>query len=413
MDKRYGVLETMSLRNKSILIFAAMSLIYTGFVIAFMFYLTTTTFGIWENKEIEKGLVIAVNNAQSPLEQTQAEKALRTYRQLKGLRNLFEGKIIGFSVLFGGVFFLASVILISFILFRITKPLRELSAALSKAGQGDLEIEISKPRGEIGQVAHAFNEMTVQLRRSRERLKQTERIAAWRDAARTMAHEIRNPLTAIRLSTERLIKRFKNKDKDLPKIMEKSSQMILTEINTLQKLAKEFSDFARSPCPVLKPTNLNTLIEEIITDYEDYSKGVKIRKISDSTIDTVYLDKELMRRVFLNLIKNSLDALGDSKAEIIIRTRKQGDEVIVLFEDSGSGLDPEILDRVFDPYFTTKTKGTGLGLAVVKQIIHEHRGEVSIESEPEKGTKVIIRLPLHKGLPENSGGVDGKGINNR
>lgn len=384
----------MSLRGKAILIFAVMSLIYTCFLIAFMLYLTTTTFGIWENTEIEKGLVIAVNSAQSPLEQTQAEKALKTYRQLKGLRNLFEGQIIGFSLLFGTVFFLLSVIIISLILFRITKPLRELSVALSKAGKGDLEITISQPGGEIGKVVNAFNEMTVQLKRSRERLKQTERIAAWRDAARTMAHEIRNPLTAIRLSTERLIKRFKNKDKDLPKILEKSSQMILTEINTLQKLAKEFSDFARSPYPALKPINLNTLIKEMITDYEDYSKGVKITKILDPKISKIYLDKELMRRVFLNLLKNSLDAFDNNKGEILIKTERNRGEVIVYFEDNGSGFDSENLDRVFDPYFTTKTKGTGLGLAVVKQIVNEHGGEVIIESESGKGTRIIIRLPL-------------------
>ena len=243
-------------------------------------------------------------------------------------------------------------------------------------------------------MVNAFNEMTVQLKRNRERLKQTERIAAWRDAARTMAHEIRNPLTAIRLSTERLIKRFKNKDKDLPKILEKSSQMILTEINTLQKLAKEFSDFARSPYPALKPTNLNTLIKEMITDYEDYSKGVKITKILDPKMSKIYLDKELMRRVFLNLLKNSLDAFDDNKGEILIKTARNKREVIVYFEDNGSGFDSENLDRVFDPYFTTKTKGTGLGLAVVKQIVNEHGGEVIIESEPGKGTRIIIRLPL-------------------
>lgn len=402
----------MTLRGKSILIFTLISLVYTGLLIGFMFYFTTTTLNLWENEEIEKGLVIGVKQAENSEEKMQAEKALRTYRQLKGLKGLFEWQIVGFSVVIGVIFFLVSVTIIYFVLFRITKPLNELARALSKTGEGYLDIKIPKPNTEIAQVISAYNDMTDQLKISREKLKQAERVAAWRDAARIMAHEVRNPLTGMRLSIERLIKRHENKDKDLHEVLEKSSKMILNEITTLENLAKQFSDFARLPTPSLKPTNLNKLVEGLTIYYEEYAKEVEMKRDLDPLIGDVPLDKKLMRQVLLNLLKNALEAFADNKGTITIRTKKEENKVFILFEDNGPGIEPEKLEKVFNPYFTTKEKGSGLGLAVVKQIVNEHGGEVVIESEVGKGTKFMIVLPFNNDKLDDTGEVNGKNIDN-
>lgn len=383
----------MSLRIKTILVVAIISLIYTGLLIGFMFYLTTTALNLWENKAIEQGLQIGVNNAPSPLEQVQAERAFKTYRQLKGLKGLFEWQIVGFGVLLGSILFVISLIISSFFLFRATKPLKELTMALSKAGEGDLDIKIAAPRSEIGQVINAYNKMTVQLKRSREDLKRAERIAAWRDVARVLAHEVRNPLTPIRLSVERLIERYKIKAKDFPEILERSSQVILSEISALERLVREFSNFARLPSPALKPTNINLLIDNVVTGCEAYGEQVKIKREMDESIVETQLDGELLKQVFSNIVKNSLDAFEGKKGEIIITTKREKKGIVIEFKDNGRGIQPDMIDKVFEPYFTTKAKGTGLGLAVVKQIISEHGGEVAIESELGKGTKLIIILP--------------------
>ncbi len=383
----------MTLRTKAILIFAIISLIYTGFLVGFMFYMTTTTLNLWENREIEKGLVIGVRSAKSPLEQTDAEKALKTYRQLKGLKGLFEWQIVGFGILLGIVLFIVAVVIASLFLVRMTKPLKELTTAMAKAGEGDLDIKIAAPSSEIGQVINTYNKMTEQLKKSREDLKRAERIAAWRDVARVLAHEVRNPLTPIRLSVERLTARYKDKQPDFPDILEKSSEVILSEISALERLVKEFSNFARLPTPVLKPTNINMLIDAVVAGYESYSPSVKLVKKIDASITEMPLDGELMKQVFSNILKNGFDALEDKAGEIRVTTRKFEKGIRVEFEDNGRGIQPDLIDKVFEPYFTTKTKGTGLGLAIVKHIIDEHGGDVVIESQIGSGTKVIISLP--------------------
>ncbi len=383
----------MTLRIKAILTFALISLIFTGILVGFMFYLTKTSLSYWENRDIEKGLVIGVNNAKSPVEQAQAEKALRTYRQLKGLKGLFEWQIIGFALLLGVFLFIISVIISSIALFRITRPLNELTTALARAGEGDLDIRIAAPKSEIGQVINAYNKMTVQLKKSQEELKRAVRIAAWRDVARVLAHEVRNPLTPIRLAIERLVEKHRNRAGDFPQVLEKSANIILSEITALERIVREFSNFARLPAPVLKPVNINHLIEEVVTGYEGYDKRIRIYRDFDDSIGDLLLDGELFKQVISNLIKNSFDALKREDGEIRLKTLKSEDMVRLEFIDNGDGIQPDLIDKVFEPYFTTKARGTGLGLAVVKHIVNEHGGDVALESQVGRGTRVIVNLP--------------------
>jgi nitrogen fixation/metabolism regulation signal transduction histidine kinase len=404
MDTRRGAVSAMSIRGRAILIFTIMSLLYTGALIAFMFYLTTTALDFWEQEEIETGLVIAVNNAPDTQQQARAQRALKTYRQLKGLKSLYEWQIVGFSILIGITFFVVSVIVISLVLFRITRPLRHLATVLSRTHDEYIPLKIEKSDREIAQVLDAYNAMTDQLRHSRERLKQAERIAAWRDAARIMAHEVRNPLTAMRLSIERLRKHYREGNKDLSELMEKSTTMVLSDINALEKLTKEFSDFARLPEPVFEPVDLNALISDIIKDYEHFKPGIKITIDSDHSLPDIMLDRELMRRVFHNLFKNAFDAIKKDTGRINVSTQKKSQAVLVTVEDTGPGIDSGIYDRVFDPYFTTKAQGSGLGLAVVKQIITEHNGIIALHSTPGMGTVITIELPISN--DRQTGGIN-------
>ncbi|OGC43024.1 hypothetical protein A2Y85_03070 [candidate division WOR-3 bacterium RBG_13_43_14] len=400
----------MSLRKRTIIIFTAMSLLYTGALMGFMFYLSTTALSLWEKEEIEQGLIIGVNNAPDQVQQATAQRAIRIYRQLKGLKNLYEWQIIGFSVLIGIAFFIVSVVVISLVLFRITRPLNEIARTMLESKDEYQPLKISRPAGEIARVIDAYNNMIDQLEKSRERLKQTERVAAWRDAARIMAHEVRNPLSAMRLSIERLLKHYQNKNKDFPQLFDKNSNMILADIESLEKLIKEFSEFARLPEPKLKSGNINDLIDTVTRDYEHFAANVKIEKLLDKDIPELFIDAELMRRVFHNLYKNAFEVLKDRKGIITVQTRRHNDNIIIEFKDNGPGVDPEFADKIFNAYFTTKAQGSGLGLAIVKKIINDHAGDIELKSQPGKGASLIMHLPISNKIIDR-GAIHGENIN--
>ncbi len=384
----------MSLRKRTIIIFTVMSLVYTGALMAFMFYLSTTALSLWEKEEIEQGLVIGVNNAPDQTQQATAQRAIRIYRQLKGLKNLYEWQIIGFSILIGMAFFAVSFLVISLVLYRITRPLNEMARAMSTYKEDYQRLKITKPAGEIARVIDAYNNMIEQLEKSRERLKETERIAAWRDAARIMAHEVRNPLSAMRLAIERLLRHYQNQDKDLPQLIDKSTNMILADIKSLEKLIKEFSEFARLPEPILKQGSINELIAGVSRDYEHFAPNVVIEKTLDKNIPDLAIDAELMRRVFHNLYKNAFEVFKEGDGIITVKTKKLDDRVVIEFGDNGPGIKSEFADKIFNAYFTTKAQGSGLGLAIVKKIINDHGGDIELSSQPDQGTLFVIRLPI-------------------
>lgn len=237
-------------------------------------------------------------------------------------------------------------------------------------------------------------------------LLKAEKFAAWQEVARRLAHEIKNPLTPIQLSAERVNKRFEkiatlhSSSKEIGqfrKILDDSTRIIVTEAEILRALVDEFSRFARFPICKLSRVALHQLIEETVMLYDGGLKKVDIRKVFDSKIGEVEIDREQIQRVFINLIDNSLDALADSQVDRAIQIQTKFNEdrqtFTIQFEDNGIGIEPEDYENLFLPYFSTKKRGTGLGLAIVRQIISEHNGFIRAEPNLPRGTRFIMELP--------------------
>jgi two-component system, NtrC family, nitrogen regulation sensor histidine kinase NtrY len=232
-----------------------------------------------------------------------------------------------------------------------------------------------------------------------------EKFAAWQEVARRLAHEIKNPLTPIQLSVERIRRRFDRLASALPRseqiagfeeVLEQGSRMILSEARLLKGLLSEFSRFARLPICRPVPVSLHGLIEETLRRYDGSLGPITVEKEFDQRIGDISADPEQLQRVFVNLIDNSMDALIDTTdRRIQIRTRLNDarKSVSVEFADNGHGIAPEDYEQLFLPYFSTKKKGTGLGLAIVRQIISEHNGYIRAEPNNPQGTRFMIELP--------------------
>jgi two-component system nitrogen regulation sensor histidine kinase NtrY len=235
-----------------------------------------------------------------------------------------------------------------------------------------------------------------------------EQTMAWREVARRIAHEIKNPLTPIQLSAQRLRKKFVDRAPDYEQVFEECTRTIIQEVNGLKSLVDEFSRYAaKMPSSDPKPNDLHLVVEMVLTLYSAAPKGVKIGRDLDPQLPLVSVDPEQMKRALINLVDNALDALG-GHGEIVIKTRYLKGKGMVALEvaDTGPGIPRVDRERLFLPYFSTKRGGTGLGLAIVHRIVSEHAGHIRIEENIPKGTRVIIELPAPV-LPGDSG--DGVG----
>ncbi|QPJ65480.1 MAG: HAMP domain-containing protein [Candidatus Nitrohelix vancouverensis] len=223
----------------------------------------------------------------------------------------------------------------------------------------------------------------------------SQKIAAWKEVAQGIAHEIKNPLTPIQLNTQRLRKKFYEDKKGFNEVFEESISIIAQEVEGMKELLNEFLRFSRMPTPQPKPTSLHKLIEDVAAMYSGHERLVKFRKNFDPNITLMQLDAEQMRRVFINLFDNALDAV-DEDGEIHITTRmtRKPDKVRIEFSDNGGGIAPQDRDKLFIPHFTTKNRGTGLGLAIVNRIIADHNGIIQVQDNHPKGTLFLIELPM-------------------
>jgi two-component system nitrogen regulation sensor histidine kinase NtrY len=232
-----------------------------------------------------------------------------------------------------------------------------------------------------------------------------EKFAAWQEVARRLAHEIKNPLTPIQLSAERILKRFEKLElsdgtavRNFRKVLEDGVRMISTEGQNLKSLVQEFSRFARLPISKPVDTPLHHLIDETLKMYDGALKNIQVDRSFDNQVSKVLVDPEQIRRVFVNLIDNAMDALSDTEngrrlsISTRLNTRKQS--VAVEFRDNGGGVPPEDYDNLFLPYFSTKKKGTGLGLAIVQRIINDHNGYIRAEPNFPNGMCFTMEIPL-------------------
>ncbi|MFQ3621073.1 MAG: ATP-binding protein [Spirochaetales bacterium] len=325
---------------------------------------------------------------------------LHTYNHLEQYRGRFNALLMLIYAFFSLPLLLLSL-LVSFLLGEeIIRPVINIEEATRRVAEGDFSSRIlARSRDDLFHLAESFNRMVTELEKSRRTLMQTEKVTAWQEIAQQLAHEIKNPLTPIKLSAERLLKKYQEDPENFERVLHSSVHTILQETNSLDKLLREFKDFSRAPSPVVRSVPLNKIVQEVVEAYK-YVPQVRIQVEEISPTFILKADPDQIRQVFTNLITNALEAMP-SGGSIHIRSDlvKKGNNRYcrISISDTGTGIPEEHKERVFNPYFTTKPQGTGLGLSIVERILYDHKGEIWFESEPGKGTTFYLDLPLESG----------------
>jgi two-component system, NtrC family, nitrogen regulation sensor histidine kinase NtrY len=250
---------------------------------------------------------------------------------------------------------------------------------------------------EIGQLSKSFNQMTTQLVEQRERLVQVERVAAWRELARRLAHELKNPLFPLQTTVENLQRAREQNSPQFDEVFRESTGIMLGEIDNLKAIVSRFSDFAKMPQPELAPVNLNDIVRTVVKLFEAQFGAVGRPPITpelhlEENLPIIQADATLLHRTIENLILNAMDAMP-AGGVLMLRTQKIEGGVRLEVSDTGTGLTPEESERIFTPYYTSKQHGSGLGLAIVQAIVADHGGRISVESESGVGTSFHIELP--------------------
>jgi two-component system, NtrC family, nitrogen regulation sensor histidine kinase NtrY len=281
---------------------------------------------------------------------------------------------------------------------RITKPVEELADGARRVagGRWDTRIDVHG-NDEIGQLAKAFNEMTQTLEAQKERLVQTERVAAWRELARRLAHELRNPLFPMQITVENLQKARQLDAKQFLEVFHESTATLRAELANLNTIVSRFSDFSKMPAPQFVCVNVNEALRNAVRLFEPQFNEVGKPTITPELFLTEPLpdidaDPDLLHRLFQNLVLNALDAMP-AGGTLTLRTSENDGNVRIEVADTGKGLTPEECSRLFTPYYTTKLQGTGLGLAIVQSVVSDHHGTISVTSDEGRGTAFRIDLP--------------------
>ena len=284
---------------------------------------------------------------------------------------------------------------------RLTKPIVNLISASKNISSGQLDSKVPDIESdeEIKTLNKNFNNMIERLKKQQDKLLDAERYSAWEIVARKLAHEIKNPLTPIQLSIDRLRGKYSEKLKDEKKDFVNYLETINRQIKDIEGLVNEFSDFARMPLPILKKTNVLEIVNRAIEFYKMSNKDLKI-ELKNSSKEKYFIngDNEQLHRVFLNLIKNSIEAIQEKKQKVTnlqgkinIEIVKNNEYIVIKMLDNGTGFND--IKNITKPYFTTKRDGTGLGLPIVTKIINEHKGDINFIKNT-KGAEIDISLPI-------------------
>jgi len=296
----------------------------------------------------------------------------------------------------GGI--LLAILLSSWAATRVTRPVEQLAHAAQEVAAGNWNVRVEvNGEDELGQLADSFNRMTTQLLGQKERLVQAERVAAWRELARRLAHELKNPLFPLQLTMENLVRARQQNPEQFEEVFRESSKTLLAEIANLKGIIGRFSEFSNMPQPKLQEMQVNEVIREVVQLFQAQLEAPGRAKIScelqlDPDVKPVEADAELLHRAISNLVLNALDAMPQG-GKLTLRTRGEDGKVLIEVADTGSGLTAEECERIFTPYYTSKERGTGLGLAIVQSVVSDHGGRILVRSEPGRGTMFVIELP--------------------
>ncbi|HET9226648.1 MAG TPA: ATP-binding protein [Thermoanaerobaculia bacterium] len=283
---------------------------------------------------------------------------------------------------------------------RVTAPIQALAEATRAISGGDLRHRVDvEADDELGVLVESFNRMTAELESSKEALERSnrelveaQRLAAWNEAARRIAHEIKNPLTPIRLSAERLLRKHQQRDPGLGKAIEEGVEIIVREVVTLQGMVDEFSRYARMPRPRPIEVDLERLVGDTLNLYRNLKPGVEVQGQVEEGASPAMLDPEQVRRALINLLDNAVEAT-EAPGQVTVLARRENGHLQIRVADTGKGIPVASRDKLFLPYYSTKGRGTGLGLAIVHRIVTDHHGSIRVEDNMPKGTVFTLELP--------------------
>ena len=282
---------------------------------------------------------------------------------------------------------------------RVVQPLRGLASSVRQVAGGKWDTRAAvASRDEIGQLATDFNHMTEQLVEQRDRMIQAERVAAWRELARRLAHELKNPLFPLQITIENLQRARQNSPEQFEEVFRESTSTLLAELSNLKTIIGRFSDFAKMPAPHFEPVDVNGIVREVVKLFDPQMRAPDRPPVTpqldlQNDLPAVPADSEMLRRALGNLVLNALDAMP-AGGTLTIRTHRDDGKLALEVSDTGAGLPPEECERLFTPYYTTKHHGTGLGLAIVQSVVSDHHGTITVKSEPGQGATFRIELKV-------------------
>jgi nitrogen fixation/metabolism regulation signal transduction histidine kinase len=345
------------------------------------------------------------------------------YHQLEASRiDLYRAYLFAFAILAGITMFL-TLLFGTWLARGVTNRISHLAAAINLVAEGDLSVRVPETGSdELTELARTFNRMLGEVETSRARIEFLQRIGAWQQMAQRLAHEIKNPLTPIQLAVQECHRKYAGDDVRYRALLDTTLEIVEEEVGTLRRLVGDFSNFARLPQAALRQANLFDFLRECSEQLihlemqgDGTVEGGAHEDLGAPEVDITWelpkeplpvaIDKQMLRRVLVNLVRNAVQALRDARGardghpprargHVLVRARREGEGAAILVEDDGPGVPIDRRDRVFDPYFTTKTDGTGLGLAIVKKIVVEHGGTVAVESSERLGGALfVVKLP--------------------
>jgi nitrogen fixation/metabolism regulation signal transduction histidine kinase len=311
------------------------------------------------------------------------------------------------ALLAGSIGIVLAILFSGWAASRVTRPVEQLAEAAREVASGNWNARVAvNSADELGALAESFNRMTEELLQQRERLVQTERVAAWRELARRLAHELKNPLFPLQLTVENLVRAREQSPAQFEEVFRESSATLLAEIANLKAIISRFSEFSRMPQPQFERVEINQIVQNVarLLQAQLHSPervAIECRLELGDGFEPIAADAELLHRAFSNLALNAMDAMPQGGV-LTMRTRQNGDGVVVEIADTGKGLTAEECERLFTPYYTSKAHGTGLGLAIVQSVVSDQGGRITVRSAPGSGTTFMIELPGNRDKLEPS-----------